>query len=87
MGVAHLWAYLTEKNRNYMQLVDGVLLKYTPFKKQIKLAEVTSIKKVGKDYWLSTQHDRFRIQTNWMEQSTIPTLQEEFAKYSWHTAS
>lgn len=69
--------YFFEKQRQYLTIKNGMLIRSGLFPKKIKLDRVVQIKKFAGDYILLTDKEKFTIDTQILEWEDLVVLERE----------
>ncbi|WP_127844742.1 hypothetical protein [Psychroflexus aestuariivivens] len=81
-GLFMLLVYYFEKNKQYLSLNKGELIKNTLFPKKIKLKEIVSIKEFAGDLKLISAKNEFVIDTQIIETNSLLKLKGELENYN-----
>lgn len=76
LGLLHMGLYLFENSKQYLSIENGILTKNQLTPKRINLNELTQIKKIAGDYILRTNQEELRINTAFIEKSSLLELDE-----------
>ena len=80
-GVFSFMAYLFERQRKYLTLKDGKLIKNTLFPKKIELTEAKFVKEIKGELRLLTRKSEFTINTHIIEPDCLEKLKKEIKSY------
>lgn len=80
-GVFSFVAYLFEKQRKYLTLKDGKLIKNTLIPRKIELTEAKFIKEIKGELRLLTRKSEFTINTYLIEPDCLEELKKEIKSY------
>ena len=80
-GVFSFIAYIFEKQRKYLTLKDGKLIKNTLFKKKIELTEAKFMKEIKGELRLLTRKSEFTINTDIIEPDCLEKLKKEIKRH------
>lgn len=74
LGLLHMVHYVFENSKQYLTIDNGILTKNQLTPKSINLNKLIQIKKNAGDYLLRTHHDELRINTAFIEKSSLIEL-------------
>ncbi|WP_051209700.1 hypothetical protein [Gelidibacter mesophilus] len=74
LGLLHMVHYVFEKSKQYLTIDNGILTRNKLTPKSINLNKLIQIKKIAGDYLLRTHHDELRINTAFIEKSSLIEL-------------
>jgi hypothetical protein len=74
LGILYIATYLFEKHKKYLTITEGKISKNSVFPKTIHLSEIKRIKKFDADYIVETNFNQLKINTNWIDKSSLAEL-------------